>query len=216
MKKLIAFLFVLFILVIAYWADTDSMPEVIKALIRFPNGDRLGHFVLYGLLAFLLAWAFPKRSWLLRQRGWFPVGSLVAVVGAALEEISQLFFVNRTADLVDLGCGLLGILFATLLTNKLSTNTLEPATFLGLEHPMNGHSFDVSEQRSLKMKVNESAVDRVIRVILGIVLLALGLFGIAIGAWMWVAYILGAILLATGIIGFCPLYALLKLNTNTK
>jgi hypothetical protein len=59
------------------------------------------------------------------------------------------------------------------------------------------------------MKVNESAVDRVIRVILGIVLLALGLFGVAAGIWMWVAYILGAILLATGIIGFCPLYGLL-------
>jgi hypothetical protein len=66
------------------------------------------------------------------------------------------------------------------------------------------------------MKVNESAVDRVIRVILGIVLLALGLFGVAAGIWMWVAYILGAILLATGIIGFCPLYGLLKINTNKK
>jgi hypothetical protein len=33
---------------------------------------------------------------------------------------------------------------------------------------------------------------------------------------MWVAYILGAVLLATGIVGFCPLYGLLKLSTNKK
>ena len=52
------------------------------------------------------------------------------------------------------------------------------------------------------MKINESPVDRVIRVIAGIVLLALGLLGVASGAWMWVAYILGAILLITGIVGF--------------
>jgi Flp pilus assembly protein TadB len=66
------------------------------------------------------------------------------------------------------------------------------------------------------MKINESPVDRIIRVILGIVLLALGLAGVATGLWMWVVYILGAILLATGIVGFCPLYALLKIKTNKE
>ncbi len=66
------------------------------------------------------------------------------------------------------------------------------------------------------MKINESPLDRIIRVILGIILLALGLTGVAAGFWMWVAYILGAILLATGIVGFCPLYTLFKLNTNKK
>jgi hypothetical protein len=63
------------------------------------------------------------------------------------------------------------------------------------------------------MKTNESTIDRIIRVIVGIVLLALGLFGVVSGALMWVFYVVGAILLVTGIIGFCPLYALLKLST---
>jgi hypothetical protein len=63
------------------------------------------------------------------------------------------------------------------------------------------------------MKTNESTIDRIIRVIVGIVLVALGLFGVVSGALMWVFYVVGAILLVTGIIGFCPLYALLKLST---
>jgi hypothetical protein len=57
-------------------------------------------------------------------------------------------------------------------------------------------------------------LDRIIRVIVGIVLLALGVLGVAAGVWMWLAYIFGAILLLTGIIGFCPLYTLLKFSTK--
>ena len=66
------------------------------------------------------------------------------------------------------------------------------------------------------MKMNEGPVDRIIRVIVGIALIALGLLGVATGVWMWVAYLLGAILLVTGIVGFCPLYKLFKLSTAKK
>lgn len=66
------------------------------------------------------------------------------------------------------------------------------------------------------MKINEGKTDRIIRVIVGIILLALGLFGVLGGWLMWAAYIVGAILVLTGIVGFCPLYALLKINTNKK
>ncbi|MFA5873016.1 MAG: DUF2892 domain-containing protein [Anaerolineales bacterium] len=64
--------------------------------------------------------------------------------------------------------------------------------------------------------MNEGPVDRIIRVLVGIALIALGLLGVATGVWMWVAYILGAILLVTGIVGFCPLYKLFKLSTAKK
>jgi len=66
------------------------------------------------------------------------------------------------------------------------------------------------------MKKNEGPVDRIIRVLVGIALIALGLLGIVSGVWMWVAYILGAILLLTGIVGFCPLYKLFKTSTAKK
>lgn len=58
------------------------------------------------------------------------------------------------------------------------------------------------------MKVNEGGVDRAIRIIVGLVLIALTLTG-AIGAWGWI----GVLPLATGLIGFCPVYSLFGFST---
>jgi hypothetical protein len=63
------------------------------------------------------------------------------------------------------------------------------------------------------MKTNESPIDRVIRVILGAVLLYLA-FGVFAGVLTVIFAVLGAIFVLTGVVGFCPLYALLHLNTN--
>jgi hypothetical protein len=64
------------------------------------------------------------------------------------------------------------------------------------------------------MKTNESSLDRIIRVILGIVLLALYFAGTVTGVMGIVFIVLGAVSLLTGVVGFCPLYALLKFRTN--
>lgn len=66
------------------------------------------------------------------------------------------------------------------------------------------------------MKVNEGTLDRTVRVIAGAILLALGLLQVVSGVWLWVIVIIGAILLITGLVGFCPLYTLLKINTLKK
>ena len=65
------------------------------------------------------------------------------------------------------------------------------------------------------MKTNESNVDRIVRVVLGVVLLALG-FGVLNGAWAIVSDVLGVVMLATAAVGFCPLYALVKFSTAKK
>jgi hypothetical protein len=62
-------------------------------------------------------------------------------------------------------------------------------------------------------KINEGSADRVIRVVLGIVLLALYFMGTVTGTLGWVALVVGIIALATGVVGFCPLYAVLGLST---
>ncbi len=64
------------------------------------------------------------------------------------------------------------------------------------------------------MKTNVSNFDRVIRVVAGVVLLVLGWAGIVGGGWGLVFKILGFIPLITGLVGFCPLYALLKTGTK--
>jgi len=64
------------------------------------------------------------------------------------------------------------------------------------------------------MKTNESNLDRVIRVIIGAVLLVLGWGGIVAGGWGLAFKILGFIPLITGLVGYCPLYALFKTSTK--
>lgn len=63
------------------------------------------------------------------------------------------------------------------------------------------------------MKKNESGLDRVLRVVVGLALLGFGVFGSLSGAWQVVILALGGILVLTGAAGFCPLYALLKIST---
>ena len=64
------------------------------------------------------------------------------------------------------------------------------------------------------LKVNQANWDRVVRVVLGTVLLYLGLAGVVAGGWGIVLDVLGVILVVTGLVGFCPLYAIFKLSTK--
>lgn len=67
------------------------------------------------------------------------------------------------------------------------------------------------------MKLNESNIDRIIRAVAGVVFLYLGFGGVLSGGLAIVADVLGIIMLATGAIGFCPIYALIKVSTlSTK
>lgn len=58
------------------------------------------------------------------------------------------------------------------------------------------------------MKTNEGSIDRALRVIAGLVLIALAATG-TVGLWGWI----GVVPLATGLLGWCPAYTLLGINT---
>jgi len=58
------------------------------------------------------------------------------------------------------------------------------------------------------MKLNVGGLDRSLRIVAGVALVGLTLAG-TIGAWGWI----GIVPLATGLVGFCPVYPLLGLNT---
>ena len=61
------------------------------------------------------------------------------------------------------------------------------------------------------MKQNVGRVDRWIRIVLGVVLLSLIVF--LSGGIRWIGLI-GLIPLITGILGYCPIYSILKIKTN--
>ena len=61
------------------------------------------------------------------------------------------------------------------------------------------------------MKCNIGHTDRVLRMTVGITLMGLAGFGI-VGAWGWI----GVIPIVTGMMGNCPAFGLLGINTAKK
>lgn len=104
---ILAFLALMSLFLIIRAADAGQLPDFITHLYNFENGDKVGHFLLIGSVAFLLALAIPK-TW--RLRGLILLAGLIT-----LEEFSQLIFKTRTFDLLDLACSLAGVtVFGTL------------------------------------------------------------------------------------------------------
>lgn len=64
------------------------------------------------------------------------------------------------------------------------------------------------------MKMNESGLDRVVRVVAGIVILAVGWGGVVTGGWGTFLKVVGFLPLLTGLVGFCPAYALFRFSTR--
>lgn len=58
------------------------------------------------------------------------------------------------------------------------------------------------------MQANVGGFDRIARILVGLVLIALTLTG-TIGVWGWI----GVVPLATGALGFCPLYTMLGFSS---
>ena len=61
------------------------------------------------------------------------------------------------------------------------------------------------------MKTNVGGIDRIARIVFGITLIALAATG-TIGLWGWI----GLVPLGTALVGFCPLYPLLGINTCAR
>ena len=61
------------------------------------------------------------------------------------------------------------------------------------------------------MKCNVGGVDRILRIVVGLVLIALALTG-TVGIWGWI----GIVPLATSLFRFCPAYTVLGINTCGK
>ena len=108
--KWITILFFSFIIFIIILADRGQL-GILKLVNQIPYGDKTGHFILYGMLTFLVDLtffqAFPSSP-----RNWIAVLSgLTLALLIGLEEFSQRYFASRTSSLSDLIASYLGVIF---------------------------------------------------------------------------------------------------------
>ena len=99
-----------FIILIVVLADTGKL-GFLGVVNEFPYGDKVGHFILFGMLAFLLDLTFfqalPHAD---RKRVAVIIGLILALL-ISLEEFSQKFFPERTFSLFDLSASYMGVIF---------------------------------------------------------------------------------------------------------
>ena len=109
MLKWLTVLLGLFIILIIILADTGHL-GILSYINGIPYADKLGHFILYGVLALLvnltLLRAFPAYD---RVR-LVVISSLVLALLIGLEEFSQRSFSTRTFSLGDLSASYLGVI----------------------------------------------------------------------------------------------------------
>ena len=105
--RLLALFFGLFVLAVVVAADLGWLAPISNVLHSYPGADKVGHFVLIGGLAFLIAASVVQRGGG-RTRAAKALGVFSLVV--VLEELSQLFLATRHFDILDLVFDLLGIL----------------------------------------------------------------------------------------------------------
>ena len=64
----------------------------------------------------------------------------------------------------------------------------------------------------MKLQINESPTDRAVRIVIGLALLAIGITGVVTAPLAYVTSFVAVVLLVTGIVGFCPLYAIIRFS----
>jgi len=110
--------FALLIVAIILAANAGASPRPLKRINEFPGGDKAGHFVLFGILSFLL-----NRSALRLFPKWNPARliltvSLLLSILIGLEEWSQALFPARTMSLADLLASYTGVTVFALLAYR--------------------------------------------------------------------------------------------------
>lgn len=113
-----AIFFGLFLIIIVVLADTRHLGDL-GEIYNFPYGDKVGHFVLFGLLSLVVNLSvFEARPNADRKR-LAVITSLILALLIGLEEISQIWFHTRSADVFDWLASCSGVAFFAWLAVRL-------------------------------------------------------------------------------------------------
>lgn len=109
MLKRLIILYALFLLIVLILADSGKSVYLFTILAHVPFGDKLGHFILIGMMSFLLTLATDTKVVTIRGISLWKGPFWLAVV-ITFEEFSQIWLDNRGFSLLDLAFDFLGIL----------------------------------------------------------------------------------------------------------
>jgi VanZ family protein len=98
-------------------ANNGSSSIFFDLVHLIPYGDKLGHFILYGTLSLLTVIAFNYKCWLVLNYR-LPIGAIIILLIAIMEEVTQLFLSNRAFDMADISADIAGIFIFILVFNK--------------------------------------------------------------------------------------------------
>lgn len=106
------------ILALIIWAiaqaNSGAQNIIFRWLAALPYGDKIGHFLLFGCLAFCLSLALKRASFhVLNYKIYW--GCAMVLSFALIEEASQHFLPTRTLDIWDVTADVAGILCAAAL-----------------------------------------------------------------------------------------------------
>ena len=123
----ITLLFAAFIIGIVVLADGGHL-GFLSFVYDFPHGDKVGHFILFGILAFLINLTFLRSLPISTSKRVAVTVTLILALAIGVEEYSQRFFANRASSIVDLLFGYAGIALGAWLAHRMK-NPEDDTTF---------------------------------------------------------------------------------------
>jgi polysaccharide biosynthesis protein VpsQ len=108
--KWLTILFGLFIILIIVLADAGKL-GILAIVYRIPYADKVGHFILYGILTLLINLSLFRSIHDQSRTRITVISGLILALLIGLEEFSQRNFPSRTFSLGDLTASYLGIFF---------------------------------------------------------------------------------------------------------
>jgi polysaccharide biosynthesis protein VpsQ len=115
--KWLTIFFILFILLIIILADTGNL-GILAFIYRIPFADKVGHFILYGILTLLINLTLFRSMPHQKRVKLAAISGLILIALIGIEELSQRSFSNRTFSLEDLSASYLGVVFFSWLAIK--------------------------------------------------------------------------------------------------
>ena len=115
--RIVAIGFTAFLAWIIHEANTGSHNIIIDTVDTIPNGDKLGHFFMMGMFAYLVNLMLECKTFKIGRLDILK-GSAIVLVCVVLEEITHMFIRTRTFSYFDLLSDLLGIIAFSYLAIK--------------------------------------------------------------------------------------------------